>query len=112
MGQVSDSNLVFYDLKVDFELNIEMQDTYKMFSFYIKNQIQSDVLNSQIIMKSLSERTNDTNESNNKWGNELGKGIGAYEIFKKCNPFSLMNYGIRAIDYYQNTKENENSKEE
>lgn len=70
MGQVSDSNLVFYDLKVDFELNIEMQDTYKMFSFYIKNQIQSDVLNSQIIMKSLSERTNDTNESNNKWGNE------------------------------------------
>jgi len=49
---------------------------------------------------------------NNKYVNELGKGIDVYDIYKERNPFSLMNYGIRAIDYYQNTKENENSKEE
>ncbi len=53
-----------------------------------------------------------TNVPNNKKGNELGKRIDIYEVIIKCNSFSLINYGIRAVDYYQSSKEDENFKNE
>lgn len=37
----------------------------------------------------------------NTWGNEIGKGVDIYDFYRFRNPFGIMNYGFRGIDYYQ-----------
>lgn len=49
--------------------------------------------------------TYNTYAPNNKWGIEMGKGIDVIDFYKFRNPFSIMNYGFRGIDYYESLKE-------
>src|SRR5690606_8024910 len=48
--------------------------------------------------------TYNTYVPNNNIGNELGKGIDIIDVIKDRNPFGIMGYGFRGIDYYENLK--------